>query len=95
MYTNIPKVEVLNIIKNIMESDPEIKNAEQEEMINILKIMMEQNYFRFIQQYYKQTEVLAMGAPTSAILAAVYIQYIEHKKLYPILKKHEIIGYFR
>jgi hypothetical protein len=35
MYTNIPKVEVLNIIKNIMESDPEIKKAEQEEIINI------------------------------------------------------------
>jgi hypothetical protein len=34
MYTNIPKVEVLNIIENIMESDPEIKEAEQEEIIN-------------------------------------------------------------
>jgi hypothetical protein len=56
---------------------------------------MEQNYFRYNQQYYKQTEGLAMGAPTSAILAKVYIQYIEHIKLYPILKKHQIIGYFR
>jgi hypothetical protein len=36
-----------------------------------------------------------MGAPTSATLAEVYIQYIEHKKLYPILKKRQIIGYFR
>jgi hypothetical protein len=57
--------------------------------------MMEQNYFQFSQQYYIQTEGLAMGAPTSPILAEVYIQYIEHKKLYPILKKHQICGYFR
>jgi ABC-type uncharacterized transport system YnjBCD substrate-binding protein len=57
--------------------------------------MMEQNYFRFNQQYYKQTEGLAMGAPTCAILVEVYIQYIEHKKLYQILKKHQIIGYLR
>jgi hypothetical protein len=28
-----------------MESDPETKEAEQEEIINILKSMMEQNYF--------------------------------------------------
>jgi hypothetical protein len=49
--------------------------------------MMEQNYFQFNEEYYKQTEGLAMGAPTSAILAEVYIQYIEHKKRYPILKK--------
>jgi hypothetical protein len=35
-----------------------------------------------------------MGACTSAILAEVYIQYMEHKQLYSI-KKHQIIKYFR
>jgi hypothetical protein len=29
-----------------------------------------------------------MGAPTSVILIEVYIQYMEHKQLYPILMKH-------
>jgi hypothetical protein len=58
-----------------MENDPETKNANQKEIINILKSMMEQNYLQFSQQYYKQTEGLAMGAPTSAILAEVYIQH--------------------
>jgi hypothetical protein len=71
------------------------KKAEQEEIINILKLMLEQNYFQFNQQYYKQAKGLAMGTPTSAILAEVYIQQIKHKKLYPILKKHQIIGCFR
>jgi hypothetical protein len=52
-----------------MERDPEIKKAEQGELINILKSMMEQDYFRFNQQYYNQTEGLAMGVPTSTILA--------------------------
>jgi hypothetical protein len=56
---------------------------------------MEQNYFQFNQQYYKQTEGLAMGAPTPAILAEIYIQYMEHKQLYPILKKHQMVRYFR
>jgi hypothetical protein len=36
-----------------------------------------------------------MGAPTSAILAEAYIQNMEHKQIYPILTKHQIIGYFR
>jgi hypothetical protein len=72
MYTNIPKVEVLNIIKSIMESDPETKKAELEEIIKIFKSMMEENYFPFNQQYYKQTEGSVMGATTSAILAEVY-----------------------
>jgi hypothetical protein len=38
---------------------------------------MEQNYFQFQEKYFKQTEGLAMGAPTSAILAETYIQNME------------------
>jgi hypothetical protein len=78
-----------------MENDPETKKADQEKITNILKSMMEQNYFQFKQQCYKQTTGLAMGTSISAILAEVYIPYIEHKKLYPVLKKHQIIAYFR
>jgi hypothetical protein len=36
-----------------------------------------------------------MGAPTSDILAEVYIQYMERKQPYPILVKQQIISYFR
>jgi hypothetical protein len=56
---------------------------------------MEQNYFQFQQKCFKQTEGLAMGAPTSAILTGIYIQNMEHKQIYPMLLKHKIIGYFR
>jgi hypothetical protein len=47
---------------------------------------MEQNYFQFDQKYCKQTEGLAMGAPTSALVAEIFIQHMDHKYLYPILK---------
>jgi hypothetical protein len=56
---------------------------------------MEQNYFQFYQKYYKQTEGLAMGAPTSEVLAEIFIQHMEHKHLYLILKTQEIIAYYR
>jgi hypothetical protein len=39
---------------------------------------MEQSYFQFEQKYCKQTNGLAMGAPTTAILADEYIQNMEH-----------------
>jgi hypothetical protein len=52
---------------------------------------MERNYFQFDQQYYKQTEGLARGVPTSAVLAEIHIQYVEHKQLYPVLLKHQIL----
>jgi hypothetical protein len=36
-----------------------------------------------------------MGAPTSAILAEVFLQYLEHTQIVDILKKHQIIDYYR
>jgi hypothetical protein len=43
--------------------------------------VIEQGYLQFDQQYYKPTEGLVMGAPTSSILAEVYIEYMEHEQL--------------
>jgi hypothetical protein len=34
-----------------------------------------------------------MGAPTSATLAEIFIQHLEHTVIYEILNKHQIIGY--
>jgi hypothetical protein len=60
---------------------------------------LELNYFQFAHKYYKQTNKqtngLAMGAPTSAILAEIYIQNMEHAQIYDILIKQHIISYFR
>jgi hypothetical protein len=36
-----------------------------------------------------------MGAPTSAPLAEIFIQHLEHTIIYKILKKHQIIDYSR
>jgi hypothetical protein len=36
-----------------------------------------------------------MGAPSSAILAEIYLQYIESINICDIFQKHNVIGYFR
>jgi predicted cupin superfamily sugar epimerase len=36
-----------------------------------------------------------MGAPTSAALAEIFIQHLEHTIIYKILNKHQIIDYHR
>jgi hypothetical protein len=95
MYTNIPRKDIINIINNILDNNTEIQVNVRKEITYILKILMEQNYFQFDHKHYKQTDGLAMGAPTSAILADIFIQHMEHKHLYPILKTQEIIAYYR
>jgi hypothetical protein len=36
-----------------------------------------------------------MGAPTSAILAEIFIHYLEHNDIIQILQKHHILDYYR
>jgi hypothetical protein len=91
MYTNIPKIGVINIIKKILENNNEIEKNIQKETIHILDTIIEQNYLHFDQEHYKQTDGLAMGAPTLSILTETYIQHIEHSQIYPILIQQQIL----
>ena len=61
----------------------------------VFLLMVGQNYFVFQNTSYSQTSGLAMGAPSSAILSEVFLQYLEHTKIADILVQHNIIGYFR
>jgi hypothetical protein len=58
-------------------------------------VILAQNYFTHPPFTYIKRSGLAMGAPTSSILSEVYLQSLEHTKLYDILIKHQITGYFR
>jgi hypothetical protein len=66
MYTNVPNHYTINIISTILKGNPQ-----SNENFHITQTIMEQNYFQFNQQYYKQTNGVPMGAPTSAILAEI------------------------
>jgi hypothetical protein len=65
------------------------------EIIHILEIIMEQNYFQFNQEYYKQIDGLAMGAPMSSILVEIYVQNMEHTDISHPKQTKQIIAYFR
>jgi hypothetical protein len=54
--------------------------------------VLEQNYFQVDQEYYKQANGLAMGAPTSSVMVETYTQNMEHTQIYPILRKQQATG---
>jgi hypothetical protein len=95
MYTNIPKDDIINIISNIINKYQDISKNYQCQIIQTLKTTLEQNYFHIDNEYYKQTNGLAMGALTSVIIAETYMQHMEHTQMYPILIKQQIVGYFQ
>jgi RNase adaptor protein for sRNA GlmZ degradation len=94
MYTNIPTTEVKNIISDLLNKNNK-NEEEKKEILNLLDIVLEQNYLCTNEQYYTQNKGLAMGAPTSAILAEEFLQHLEDTQIPDILKKHQITGYYR
>lgn len=63
-------------------------------MCSTCYILHSKRLFQFDNQYYKQDIGLALGMPTSAVVAETYLQHLEHNQLYTILIKYQIIGYF-
>ena len=53
MYTNLPKIGIINIINTTLENLGTETNI-QEEIMQILRIVIEQNYFQFEQENYKK-----------------------------------------
>ena len=94
MYTNIPTEELLTIIESARK-DNNVEEGLKSENLKLIKVVIDQNYFQFMDQSYVQHDGLAMGAPISSILSEFYLQHLENSKIYDILLNFNIMGYFR
>jgi len=90
LYTNIPVTETIDIIKNKLEN-----NTENTNICNNLKTILNQNYFRFNNKYYKMDNGLAMGSPLSNIMSETFLQHYEHSIIKEIKKKYNITIWIR
>jgi hypothetical protein len=63
--------------------------------MELIKFIGEHNYFERNSTFYQQSEGLAMGAPSSALLFEIYLQYHEHNEILDLLVKDKIISYHR
>jgi hypothetical protein len=64
-----------------MNKNNNISQEAKTEIINLLNTTLEQNYIEHNGKWYKENGGLAMEAPTTAILAEVFIQYLEHRAI--------------
>ncbi|XP_017466932.1 PREDICTED: uncharacterized protein LOC108359531 [Rhagoletis zephyria] len=77
LYQSIPTAEtVTTLTKTLIEKTD--KNVATE-IVNTLRVTPDQNYFKFNNKIYRQTNGLGMGNPTSAILMEVFMQHLEEK----------------
>lgn len=82
LYTNVPVPETIAILhKNLQKNSKLSKNA-IDELINLTRIVLKQNYFRFQNDFYVQKDGLAMGSPLSSILSEIFLNHIENEHLF-------------
>jgi hypothetical protein len=58
-------------------------------------LIVTRNYFKFQDKTYLQKNGLAIGAPTSSALSEIYLQFMENTKIFDILRRSRVEGYYR
>jgi len=94
LYTNIPVKETQDIIANALEKN-QIEPQTRKELLNWYDTITKQNYFSNNGKILIQQDGLAMGVPTSGIIALLFLQSLEDTYLTHLSNKHKIARYFR
>ena len=93
LYTNIPATETQTIFADIMKQnlvDPQTQHV----LMRWYETITKQNYFTYNNNILIQKEGLAMGTPSSGLIAEFFLQHIEHQRMARLSKEHKITTTF-
>ena len=76
LFTSIPVNELLPLIQNLI-SKSKIHPDKSRELLDLIKICLNQNYFQFHKAFYYQPDGLAMSSPLSPLLSEIYMDHWE------------------
>ena len=97
---SIPVPTALDVINHLFcehIDDPEVKHKygcsfkcntiglEKDEVMQLLKLVLENCVFTFQDKFFKQLHGVAMGSPCSPVVAKIYMEYFENLALGPEL----------
>ena len=98
LFTSIPVPTALDVINHLFcehIEDPEAKHKyvcsfrwntislEKDEVMQLLKLVLENCVFTFQDKFFKQMHGAAMGSPCSPMVANIYMEYFENLALGP------------
>ena len=98
LFTSIPVDQALEFINRLIikhQTDLEFKSKvgkawyevadhlDREDVMALLKIVLNNFVFSFQDQFYKQLHGAAMGSLCSPVVANIYMEYFENKALGP------------
>jgi hypothetical protein len=93
LFINIPIQETLQITKSLLlkNNNPEVT----QQRIELLRLILSQNYFAFQDKIYQPQKGISMGSPISSIMAEIFLQHLEEQCIKQLLDSRNIIFYTR
>ena len=82
LFTKTPIKEACEIIRKRLENDKTLKkrtNLNVDDIMELLKFVLETTYFRFEGEIYQLKFGVAMGSPVSPIVVNLYMEDLEQK----------------
>ena len=80
MYTNIPIIDTLNIIKDYVNSDDQFTrktDIPQDKFLDLVHLVSTTTWYTSSSQFYRQTDGITMEDPTSSTAAEIYMHAYE------------------
>ena len=77
MYTNIPIIDTLNIIKDYVNNDDQFTRKTaipQDKFLDLVNLVLTTTWYTFNSQFYQQTDDVEMGGPASSTAVEIYMQ---------------------
>ena len=77
MYTNIPVDDAAQLLKSKLENSGKLSPREIDEIINLVNLVLKQNYFTHRDKFYVANNGVAMGNPLSATISQIVFNNFE------------------
>jgi hypothetical protein len=88
MYTNIPTQYVLQIIYNVLRNQ-NTPNPTVQNITTLTEVVINQNYFKY------KSKKASLRECHHLLFYLKYLSRVQNNEIYQILKKHNILNYFR
>jgi hypothetical protein len=93
LYVNVPTDETLEITRAKLKQMNDTQTAEQ--ITELLKIILQQNYFKYQDEIYQPRTGVAMGSPISSTIAEIFLQTIENTQIKHLMDMKHVKFYTR
>ena len=83
LYPSLPIEWVLQQIKDLLKNSPTeiFLEISIDSFISILEWILKNNYFKFADKTYRQTDGIAMGTPCAVAIADLALSWHEYKNI--------------